>query len=372
VSDVARRLERFLGSLGERGLEAMVVSAPVNVRYLTGFSGSAGLLVAGARGRLALLTDGRYDTQARLQLDQGGISDLVELVVGGVGEQERAMGELVDTARVVGVEAERVTLAQAERWRSGPLARVTLQPVSGVVESLRLIKDASELDALARSAQVADEALADVLAEGVVGLAEREVAARIEHAMRRGGAEDAAFETIVGSGPNGAMPHHRAGGRTLAEGDLVVVDWGARVGGYCSDATRTVALGEVPAELARAWEIVREAQAAGIAAVAPGQQAAAVDEAARQVISAAGLGDRFVHATGHGVGLEVHEAPRVGAGSSDILEVGMVLTVEPGVYLPGLGGVRIEDTVVVEDGGGRSLTRLPIALDVPSATGRRA
>jgi len=367
-----RRLERLRALLGERGLEALVVSSLVNVRYLTGFTGSAGALVLGPGGRIALLTDGRYDEQARVELDRAGVAELVEVVVGGLGEQERAMGEVVGAARAVGVEADRVTLAQADRWRSGALSSSELLAVSGLVESLRLVKDAGELAALTEAARVADEALASVLAEGIVGLAEREVAARLEHAMRALGAEGAAFETIVASGPNGAMPHHRAGERTIGAGELVVVDWGARREGYCSDGTRTVAAGAVPDELERVFEVVREAQAAGVAAVAPGRQAASVDEAARAVVERAGLGERFVHATGHGVGLEVHEAPRVGAGSSDILSEGMVLTVEPGVYLPGLGGARIEDTVVVESGGCRSLTRLPIVLEVSAVPGRSA
>lgn len=372
MSALSERLGRLSAKLGERGLEALVVSSLVNVRYLTGFTGSAGVVVVGPGGRSTLLTDGRYDEQAHLQLERAGLADLVEVVIGGLAEQERAMGEVVAGAAAVGVEAERVTLAQADRWRSGALSASELVPVSGLVESLRLVKDHGELDGLTEAARVADEALARVLAEGIVGLAEREVAAKLEHAMRSLGAEGAAFETIVASGPNGAMPHHRAGARTIRSGELVVVDWGARVEGYCSDCTRTVAAGSVPEELGRVFEVVREAQAAGVAAVAPGRQAASVDEAARAVIVDAGLGERFVHATGHGVGLEVHEAPRVGAGSSDILAEGMVLTVEPGVYLPGLGGARIEDTVVVEAGGCRSLTRLPIVLDVTAVSGRSA
>ncbi len=226
-------------------------------------------------------------------------------------------------------------------------------PTIGLVESLRRVKDAGELARLQAAATIADAALAgvrplmeDAPTEAAFGLA-------LDTEMRRLGASGPSFETIVASGPNGAMPHHRPDGRRIAPGEPVVLDFGATVDGYCSDMTRTVWVGELgDADLQRAVEVVAESQAAGVATVAPGVACADVDRACRSVIAAAGWEERFVHGTGHGVGLDIHEAPSVAATSTDTLAGGHVVTVEPGVYLPGLGGVRIEDTVVVDDDGG--------------------
>jgi Xaa-Pro aminopeptidase len=241
-------------------------------------------------------------------------------------------------------------------------------PTEGLVERLRAKKDAAEIARVARAAALADAALAKVLADAAPGITEAELALSLDTQMRALGADGVAFQTIVAAGPNAAEPHHRPGDHVIGSGELVVVDFGAEVDGYRSDMTRTVSLVPIDdALLRRLVGVVAEAQAAGVAAVADGVLSAHVDRACRAVIDAAGWGQYFVHGTGHGVGLDIHEAPALGASSVDTLEAGQVVTVEPGVYLPGTSGARIEDTVVVGEGGCRVLTRTPIdRLDASS------
>ena len=237
---------------------------------------------------------------------------------------------------------------------------------SGLVEQVRRTKDPTELDTIGRACRIVDRAWTDLLARGLlaVGRSEREVAADLEHAMRRAGSDGVAFETIIASGPNGAHPHHVPADRVLADGDLVVVDFGATVAGYASDCTRTVALGGAADRLLDAYEVVRRAQIAGVDAVRAGLSCAELDGVSRGIIAGAGFGDHFGHSLGHGVGLDVHEAPAVSQRSTSTLSDGDVITIEPGIYLPGLGGIRIEDTVAVTGGGGRSLTTTSTALRV--------
>ena len=342
------------------------MTTPANVRWLTGFSGSAGLLlVAGERAWLT--TDGRYRTQAAEQLASVGVASQIEVVVGDVRTQRQALLDGAGTTGVrrVGLEADRVTWAAKEDWARA-FEAVELEPTRGVVEALRVVKDAGEVARMERAAGIADASLAELLprlSEAAVdggALTESEFAADLDHAMRRRGAEESAFETIVASGENSAKPHARPGPRRIRRGDAVVIDFGATFDGYRSDMTRTFFVGEPPDdELAKVWTVVSESQQAGVDQVGPGVAAAAVDSACRQLIAEAGWGERFEHGTGHGVGLDIHEAPAVGPGSTAILEAGTVVTVEPGVYLPGRGGVRIEDTLVVTDRGSRSLTRFP-------------
>ncbi len=349
---------------GPGPVDALLVTAPANIRWLTGFTGSAGLLLV-TGGTAVLTTDGRYRSQAGEQLAAAGVSGAVELVVGGVAAQRDALAGALAGASRVGLEADHVTWSAVRTWEEA-LAPRDLRPTRGLVERLRAVKDEAELVRMARAAAVADAALATVTerlaAVGGAGPAptETEVAAALDHAMRAHGAEDRAFETIVASGPNSAKPHARPTGRSLAPGDPVVVDFGATVDGYRSDMTRTFCLGGEPTgELARVFAVVAEAQRAGVAAVGPGVVAGDVDRASRDVVVAAGWAERFEHGTGHGVGLDIHEAPSVGPGSTAILEPGSVVTVEPGVYLPGVGGVRIEDTLVVTEHGSRPLTLFP-------------
>ncbi len=361
------RLRARLVSAGPEGrpVDALLVTTPANVRWLTGFSGSAGLLLV-AGDRAWLTTDGRYRTQAAEQLASVGVETQVEVVIGDVRTQRQALVDRAGAtgARRVGLEADRVTWAAKEDWAQA-FEAVELEPTRGVVEALRVVKDAGEVARMERAATIADAALAELLprlAEAADGIAltESEFAADLDHAMRRRGAEESAFETIVASGENSAKPHARPGPRRIRSGDAVVIDFGATFDGYRSDMTRTFFVGGPPDdELAKVWTVVSESQQAGVDQVGPGVAAAAVDSACRQLIAEAGWGERFEHGTGHGVGLDIHEAPAVGPGSAAILEAGTVVTVEPGVYLPGRGGVRIEDTLVVTDRGSRSLTRFP-------------
>jgi Xaa-Pro aminopeptidase len=357
---VPDRLARLRAGIDSAGVDALLVTALPNVRYLTGFSGSAGALLVTGGGAL-LVTDGRYRTQAAEQLTLAGYDGAVELCVSGLQAQRDALAAMAKSAGVVrlGLEADRVTWSAQRRWAED-LAPAELVPTSGVVEVLRQVKDAGELGRMARAAAIADAALAEVLPLLGQRSREDEVALALDTAMRRLGAEDRAFETIVASGPNAAKPHARPSRRTIVEGDPVVVDFGALFEGYRSDMTRTFCVGgEPPSTLARVFEVVGQAQAAGVAAVRAGVAAGDVDKACRDLITEAGWKDAFEHGTGHGVGLDIHEAPAVGPGSTAILATDVVVTVEPGVYLAGIGGVRVEDTVVVTSDGCHPLTRFP-------------
>lgn len=354
------RLDRLRQRLSESGAETLLVTELANVRYLTGFTGSAGVLFVSGDQAL-LVTDGRYRTQAAEQLSGSGSAPGVELFVGGGAEQRQALVGAVSGsgAARVGLEADAVSWSAQRRW-AAELREVELVPTSGLVEGLRLVKDDGELARMAHAASVADAALAEVVSLLSPGNSEAVLALELDAAMRRLGAEDRAFETIVASGPNAAKPHARPGARVFEPGDPVVVDFGAVYDGYRSDMTRTFFVGRPPTgDMARVLEVVAAAQAAGVAAVGPGVVTGDVDHACRQLVTDAGFGPAFEHGTGHGVGLHVHEAPAVAKGATAILEPGVVVTVEPGVYLAGRGGVRIEDTVVVTEDGCRPLTRFP-------------
>jgi len=355
--EVDMRLPRLRSHLGDAGIEALLVTNLVNVRYLTGFNGSAAELLVGGDEAL-LVTDGRYRTQAAEQLDSAGLSGVVEIFVGKVQPQRQALAGAVTRmgAGRVGLEAESVTWASKRRIAE-VLSTAELVPTEGLIEQLRLVKDEGELQRMAAAAAIADAALGEVLEMLGRRRSEEEVALALDTAMRRLGAEDRAFDTIIASGPNAAKPHARPSARTISEGDCVVIDFGAICEGYRSDMTRTFCVGREPeGEMARVFSVVAESQAAGVARVTSGIEAGAVDRVCREVIADAGWAERFEHGTGHGVGLDIHEAPTVSEGSTAILAPGFVVTVEPGVYLPGVGGVRIEDTVVVTEDGCRALT----------------
>lgn len=363
--DMAGRANLVRELMGEAGCEALLVSNRSNVRYLSGFSGSAGMVLVRPDDTV-LVTDGRYAAQAEREVAASGAP--VRVAALWASQQLDLLGELVKGVGRVGVEADHVSWAAATAWSEGWAKDVELVATSGVVEGLREGKDAGEIARVAAAAAVADAALAAVapmLAGRTPGgpghLTEVELAVALDSEMRRLGAEGPAFETIVASGPNGAEPHHHPAARKIEPGDLVTVDFGARVDGYCSDMTRTVVAGEAaPApELRRVAAVVLASQDAGLSAVRAGVAAVEVDRACREVIEAAGFGELFVHRTGHGVGLDVHEPPWLGGPSEDILSCGQVVTVEPGVYVPGLGGARTEDTVVVTEAGCEILTKTP-------------
>ncbi|MGK2947305.1 MAG: M24 family metallopeptidase [Acidimicrobiales bacterium] len=358
------RLGRLQMALDDAGCDALLVGHLTNVRYLTGFTGSAGLLLIGP-GRTSLVTDGRYEEQAATQVAASGAA--VEVVVGRTQAEQRSL--VVDRADGVsrlGLEADHVTWADQQRYATDWFPGTDVVATTGLVEALRVVKDATELRCIEAACAIGDGALAEVLPLLERRPTEAAFGRTLDTAMRERGADDVSFETIVASGPNGSRPHHRPGDRTIEAGDLVVIDFGALVDGYHSDMTRTVAVGGLDALDAtqrRMLEVVTEAQAAGVAAVRAGVSTRAVDAACRDVITEAGWGEAFVHGTGHGVGLDIHEDPRVSWAADATLADGHVVTVEPGVYLPGHGGVRIEDTVVVTDSGCRTLTRAPKALD---------
>ena len=360
--DVAARLPRLRDALAGAGCEALLVTTLANVRYLTGFSGSAGLLLV-LPDELVLTTDGRYQFQSAEQLASAGVE--ARIAVGNVAAQTDALASAAGSVARLGLEAANVTWARQRSFAADWFPTAELVPTEGLVEGLRRVKDEGEVARMAAAAAVADEALEAVKPLLAERITEAELALALDTEMRRRGASGTSFDTIVASGPNGAKPHARPSARRIEEGELVVLDFGAVVDGYCSDMTRTLCVGPPrSATLARMVEVVAASQQAGVAAVRAGQPAADVDRVCRDVIAAAGWADAFLHSTGHGVGLDIHEAPTVSATSVDTLEPGYVVTVEPGVYLPEHGGVRIEDTVVVTVDGCRTLTLAPKDLVV--------
>jgi Xaa-Pro aminopeptidase len=370
--EVTSRAGRLRALLSGVGCEALLVTRLPNVRYLTGFSGSAGMVLV-TSDDLVLFTDGRYTTQSREQLEAAGfeVGADARIEIGATAAAQQEV--LVDLARPftrLGLEAHGVTWAQQRTWAtafgSSAGGNLELVPTEDLVEGLRRVKEPGEVARIGAACAIADDALGSVLGSLADRPTEREFALHLEVAMRQRGASGTSFDTIVASGPNGAMPHARPGDRRVERGELVVIDFGCIVDGYCSDMTRTVSVGDPGPDARRLWEVVRASQEAGRDAVAAGVECAAVDRASRDVIDAAGWGELFSHGTGHGVGLEIHEAPRVAKTSSGTLEPGVVVTVEPGVYLPGVGGVRLEDTVVVTEVGHEALTAFPKSLDATS------
>jgi Xaa-Pro aminopeptidase len=358
--DVVGRIPRLQPTLAEAGCDLLLVTNVTNIRYLTGFTGSAALLSVPASSprEVVFVTDGRYADQAADEVGRAGVEARIEIGTSGEAQREKLSRLLADAGRI-GLEAGSVTWGQQRSFAGDWFPEAELVPTDGLVEALRLEKDDGEVARIGAACAMADAALAAVRHRLGEQPTEAEVALELEWQMRRLGADGTSFETIVASGPNGARPHHRAGPRRIEEGDLVVIDFGALLDGYHSDMTRTLAVGECSPTQEHMWDVVHAAQAAGVAAVREGVDAKEVDEACRQVIRDVGWGDAFVHGTGHGVGLDIHEAPRVAATADATLTAGHVVTVEPGIYLADHGGVRIEDTVVVTSEGSRTLTRAP-------------
>jgi Xaa-Pro aminopeptidase len=361
---LAARQARIREQFDTLDIDALVVTSFPNIRYLSNHVGSAGILLLTAEAA-HLVVDFRYESAvAALQQSPGACPNLRVWPVPGSYE-EALLGCLTDTGvKRVGVEAPNITLARHEWLVANVASRslpIVFRSTTGVIERARMVKDASEIAALREAAWRLDGVVAAAVAAVRSGVAERDVAVQIEAAMRAAGYERLAFDTIVASGPNAALPHHRAGDRVLATGDLVVLDFGGVLDGYCSDITRTVSIGTPSPRAREPYEAVHEAQRAAIAAVRPGVLTTAVDAAARSVLEGKGLGPHFGHGTGHGLGLDVHEDPRVGKPRADVepvaLDVGMVFTIEPGAYVAGFGGVRIEDDVLVTPEGCEVLTR---------------
>lgn len=350
-----QRVQRLAEALNQQQLDGLLVSIPENRRYLSEFTGSAGyLLISGEQADL--YTDSRYTQQATQQAADFKVHQLNpgwDWLAGAL--KSRGIQRL-------GFESEHLTVAaharivEAVKGESA-LAGLSLLPTTGLVEKLRSVKDQEELARLQKAIDASDSAMEAVCPMLQAGITEKEIAQRLETAMREFGSEAASFSTIVASGPNAAMPHHRPTDRTVNAGEPVVIDMGAKVGGYCSDISRTIVLGEEDETFRKLYDVVLGAQLTAMSIVQPGMTGRECDGLARSVISEAGYGENFGHSLGHGIGLAVHENPRVGPTSDDKLEVGSVFTIEPGIYIPGWGGVRIEDIVLLEEGGARPLSK---------------
>jgi Xaa-Pro aminopeptidase len=355
---VSERAERLVGLLDGAGIDVMLLTNLVNVRYLTGYSGTNGLALVGPETR-AFLTDFRYVEQAAEEVEASferrrAAQDLLSGI-----EELLPQGELR-----LGFEDAHVPVRTYARLRELLPERIELVPVTGLVEKLRAVKDPAEVQRIRAASELADAAFERLLAAGLVGRSEREAALALEVAMRELGAQRPSFESIVAAGPHGALPHAQPRETLIEPGQLVVIDWGAQLDGYCSDCTRTVATGELAEDAREVYALVAAAQLAGVEGVRAGRGGREVDSVPRQLIADGGHGEHFGHGLGHGVGLEVHEAPRLAQRSEDTLEAGNMVTVEPGIYLPGVLGVRIEDLVLVTEGGCEILTTVPKALRV--------
>ena len=342
----AARIERLRASLDER----LLVTNLVNVRYLTGFEASNAALLVDPDGGAGLYTDFRYIEAAQ--------------AVEGVEAHQAKRTLLADLAERlegrVGFEADVLPYAQVETLRA---AGLELVPTSGVVESLRAIKDAGEIETTARAARAAEWAFEALTAETWIGRSERELAWRLRQLMHAHGVDELSFDTAIAAGANASKPHAEPSEAIVGEHTLVVADFGARVDGYCSDCTRTVSTGKnLSRELRRAYDVCLEAQLAACEGIRPGMTGHEADAVARSIIAEAGYGDAFGHGLGHGVGLAIHEAPRLAPESEDVLEPGNIVTIEPAIYLPGVGGVRIEDLAVVREDGVQLLTSFPKEL----------
>ncbi|MBN2284527.1 MAG: aminopeptidase P family protein [Deltaproteobacteria bacterium] len=352
----SERISRVRQGLQDMQLEGVLFVHMPNIRYLTGFTGSEGaLLVTG--GAVVLLVDGRYTTQAREEVTSCGIREFSDPVAG--------ITDAVRKERLSSLGFEATVLSyDTYRRLAENLNGVRLHPLSGEPAAIRSRKDSGEVTAMKRAAAIAASSLTGIIDMIRPGAVERDIAFALESAMRDEGSEKPAFETIVASGEHAAMPHARPGSRKIEKGDFVVIDYGAVSDGYNSDETCTFMVGEPTTRQRKVYRIVKEAHDRAIEAVKAGASCSEIDGRARSVIEKAGYGGYFSHGTGHGVGLEVHEPPRVSSRSTEVLETGMVVTVEPGIYIPGTFGIRIEDMVLVGESGGEILTKMPKELTV--------
>ena len=362
--EIAGRIDRLrarfdtAGPDDNKGVDALFVNRLVNIRYLTGFTGSAALLLVGP-DEVLFVTDGRYQDQAADQLAAAGLGS-IRIEVSN-SEQKKIVHDTAAAAGYgrLGLEAHGVTWSQQRGYATDWFEGSELVPTEGVIEDLRRVKDAGEAARIRAACGIADQAFANVRPTLKDRPTEKAFALDLEFEMRRLGASAMSFEPIVAAGPNGAKPHARPSDRPIEPGELLVLDFGCMVDGYCSDMTRTVSVGEPSPEARRMYEVVLESQRVGREAVREGIDVKDVDTACRDVIAEAGWGEFFLHGTGHGVGLEIHEDPRVSQMGRGTLASGYVVTVEPGVYLTGIGGVRIEDTVLVTPDGCEILTGSP-------------
>lgn len=354
--DYAGRQKKFQQTLNEQKLDGFVVTHPANLRYLCGYTGSNGLLLF-LDGRRVFFTDGRYTEQAREEVKGARV------VLPG-GALMSAAAKLLEKAgsASIGFEADLTTVAAATQMKRVVHTGIRWKATSGLVMRQRMIKDADELMLIRQAVKLGAKVYEEAAKSIRPGVSEMEIAGRLEFAARQAGADGMSFETIVAAGKRGALPHGKASGQAIPKRGFVVLDSGVILRGYCSDMTRTVHVGRIGRVERKWYESVLEAQLVGITAVRPGVTAGEVDEATRAVLRKAKLDKYFTHSTGHGVGLEIHEPPRLGAKQTERLEPGMVITIEPGIYVPGKGGIRIEDMVVVTEKGCEVLTPVTKAL----------
>lgn len=352
----ADRLSRLRRALKRDRLDSILISNPNDIRYLTGFSGEASTALVTQRD-FVLISDFRFQEE----LDE--LHKRVEVVI-RKGAMLAAQAAVIKRLkpRTIAIQSEHLTV-QGRRQLEEAAGSRRLRDTEGHFTTLRLIKDATEIAAIQRGATIQQEALRETIKSIRVGQTEREIAGRLEFEMRRRGADGLSFETIVAAKANGSKPHYRAGSVKTAKGQPLLIDWGARVDGYCADMTRTFSIGSWSRKMREVYELVLEAHLAAIDAAKPGMTCAELDGVARRIITDAGYGAQFGHGLGHGIGLDIHEGPRVMATNKTVLEPGMVITIEPGVYLPGVGGVRIEDDILLTDRGARNLCSLPKTLE---------
>jgi Xaa-Pro aminopeptidase len=348
------RLRRTHAAIEQRRLDVLLVSYLPNIRYLCGFTGSAGVLLITARDKV-LLTDGRYTEQARLEVKGAKVKIVKKAALAAAAEWLQKYPRLTR----VGIEAAHMSVAERAALAKaiGKKKKIIASPP--IIEPLRMIKDAHEITAIRAACKLGVELFRTITSKLRPQITESQLAGELEFAARQAGAEQMAFSTIIAGGERSALPHGRASNATIPQQGFVVCDFGVILAGYCSDMTRTVHVGRAQTEASSAYEAVKQAQQAAVEAVKPGATAGEVDHAARKLLYNHGLGKFFTHSTGHGLGLEIHEAPKIAAAQKEVLRPGMVITIEPGVYLPGKWGIRIEDTVVVTETGCEILTPCP-------------
>ncbi|GMB07672.1 Xaa-Pro aminopeptidase [Thermolongibacillus altinsuensis] len=348
------KLEKLRAQFSELGIDGMLITNEYNRRYMTGFTGTAGVALIGLK-HAVFITDFRYVEQATKQVEGYEIVQHANALIEEVAKQAAKMG-----IQKLGVEQEHVSYATFRAYEKAVSAQ--LVPVSGVVEKLRLIKSEAEIKILKEAAEIADAAFRHILDFIRPGIREIDVANELEFFMRKQGATSSSFDIIVASGVRSALPHGVATDKVIEKGEFVTLDFGAYYKGYCSDITRTIAVGEVSDELKRIYDVVLQAQLRGVEGIRAGMTGREADALTRDYISACGYGEYFGHSTGHGLGMEVHEGPALSMKSEMVLQPGMVVTVEPGIYIAGLGGVRIEDDIVITKDGNERLTHSPKEL----------